>query len=91
MKHQIKIDNSGVSLTGCYPSRSYDLVYSAVSRLTRGLLSSIQIDEASKADPRDPEPSAARLVPRRFSAGVVDSLGGGFFCLQCYKLVTNKD
>ena len=25
-----------------------------------------------------PEPSAARLVPRAFSAGVVDSLGEGF-------------
>ena len=27
-----------------------------------------------------PEPSAARLAPRAFSAGVVDSLGEGFVC-----------
>jgi len=46
MKHQIKIDNSGVSLTGWYPSRSYDLIYSAVSRtLTQGLLSQTHDNE----------------------------------------------
>ena len=28
--------------------------------------------------PRDPGPSAARLGPRAFSVGVVDSLGEGF-------------
>ena len=27
---------------------------------------------------QDPEPSATRLAPRGFSAGVVDSLGEGF-------------
>ena len=32
----------------------------------------------SKAHPQGPEPSAARLAPRALSAGVVDSLGGGF-------------
>ena len=36
------------------------------------------MNEARKAHPRDPEPSAARLAPRAFSAGVVDSLGWGF-------------
>jgi len=34
--------------------------------------------EARKADPWDPEPSAARLAPWGFSTGVVDSLGEGF-------------
>ena len=34
--------------------------------------------EARKADPWDPEPSAARLAPWGFSTGVVVPLGGGF-------------
>ena len=34
--------------------------------------------EGCKDHPRGPEPSAARLGPRGFSAGVVVSLGGGF-------------
>ena len=80
MKHQIKIDNSGVSLTGWYPSRSYDLIYSAVSRnLTRGLPSPIQTDETRKAHSRDPGSSATRLAPRALSTGVVDSFGEGLF------------
>jgi hypothetical protein len=35
----------------------------------RGLLSPVQIDEARKAGPQGPEPSAARLAPRGFSTG----------------------
>jgi hypothetical protein len=42
-----------------------------------GLLCSIQTIETRTADPRDPEPSAARLAPWGFSAGGVDSLGWG--------------
>jgi len=78
-KYQIKTDNSGVSLTGGHPSRSYDLVHPAVSRiLTRGLLSLIQIDEGRKAHPRDPGSWAVRLGPRTFSISVVVSFGEGF-------------
>jgi hypothetical protein len=44
----------------------------------RGLLRQIRMDQARKADLRGPEPSAARLGPRGFSTGVVDSLGEGF-------------
>jgi len=45
-----------------------------------GLLRPIQTVETRKAHHRDPEPSAARLGPRAFSTGVVDSLGEGFVC-----------
>jgi len=44
----------------------------------KGLLSPTHINEARKADPRDPGSSALRLAPRGFSVGVVVSLGGGF-------------
>ena len=46
--------------------------------MIQGLLSPIQTDERRKAHHKGPEPSAVRLAPRAFSAGVVDSLGGGF-------------
>ena len=46
--------------------------------LGQGLLRPIQTDEARKTGPLGPKPSAARLGPRGFSAGVVDLLGGGF-------------
>ena len=42
----------------------------------RGLLRQIRMDQARKADLRGPEPSAARLGPRAFSAGVIVSLAG---------------
>ena len=44
----------------------------------RGLLSPIHINEGRKTDPWDPESSAARLGPRGFSTGGVDSLGEFF-------------
>ena len=46
--------------------------------LGQGLLRPIQTVEGCKAHPQGPEPSAARLGPRGFSAGVVDSLAEGF-------------
>ena len=44
----------------------------------QGLLSPTQADERRKAGPLGPKSSAARLGPRGFSVGVVDSLGWGF-------------
>ena len=51
----------------------------------RGLLSPTQTDETRKADPRHPGSWAARLVPRAFSTGVVDSLGEGFVLHKKYQ------
>jgi len=55
--------------------------------LGQGLLSPLQTIETRTADPRAPEPSAARLGPRGFSAEVVDSLGGVFVCRHFYSVV----
>ena len=60
-------------------------MYQKLSCKNRGLLSPIQTVERRKADPRDPEPSAARLGPRGFSTGVVDSLGEGFVLHTSYR------
>ena len=46
--------------------------------LGQGLLRSIQTIGTRRAHPQGPEPRAARLAPRAFSAGVVDSLGEDF-------------
>ena len=58
--------------------------------LGQGLLRSIQTVETRKAYPRDPEPSAARLGPRTFSTGVVDSLGEGFALKLISELICTR-
>ena len=56
----------------------------------RGLLSPLQTVETRKAGPLGPEPSAARLAPRAFSTGAVDSFGWGFVWINPLDLTALK-
>ena len=67
----------------CVTARTYN-PYATI----QGLLSQIQIVETRKAHPRDPGSRGARLAPRAFNIGVVDSLGRGFVWINPLDITT---